>query len=238
MAHMVSPRQLHGDRRGGGSSCIRLLLTINNWRVVIILVALFLWAVLLVRMVVPSPAGTSASSNGGATACSSVARVMWAPRVVLKSGTEPSAVHVDADGRIVAAWPCSKEDAEAYASTRGVTFEPFGFGDVISPGVVDAAAHLAEWLEPPGRSYEGFSSGTQSAAAGGITTVIDLPAHARPLTTTAAHLQRKVEAARGRLHVDVGFWGAALPENVVDGEQLKDLLRHGALGLTAVVAAR
>ena len=201
----------------------------------IILVALFLWAALLVRMVASSPSAPSPYSKGPPP-CESAPRVMWAPRVVLPSGTEPSAIHVAADGKIAKAWPSSREDAEAYAQTRGVSFEPLGFGDVISPGVVDAAAHLAEWLEPPGRSYEGFSSGTQAAAAGGITTVVDLPAHARPLTTTAEHLQRKVEATRGRLHVDVGFWGAALPENL-DLAKLSALLRHGALGLTAVVAA-
>jgi allantoinase len=49
-----------------------------------------------------------------------------------------------------------------------------------------------------------------------------LPAHARPLTTSAANLHRKVEAARGRLHVDVGFWGAALPDNL-QPDALKDL---------------
>lgn len=207
----------------------------KNCLLITILVALFLWAALLVRMVASSPSAPAPYSKGPPP-CESTPRVLWAPRVVLPNSTDPSAIHISADGKIVKAWPSSREDAEAYAQTRGVSFEPSGIGDVISPGVIDAAAHLAEWLEPPGRSYEGFSSGTQAAAAGGITTVIDLPAHARPLTTTAEHLQRKVEATRGRLHVDVGFWGAALPENL-DLAKLSALLRHGALGLTAVVAA-
>ena len=108
---------------------------------------------------------------------------------------------------------------------------------VISPGIVDAAAHLSEWLDKSSsRSFEGFASATQAAAAGGVTTVIDLPAHSRPLATTAAKLQRKIEATRGRLHVDVGFWGAVQPDNV-DLRTLGELLSHGALGLVAVVAS-
>ena len=55
------------------------------------------------------------------------------------------------------------------------------------------------------------------------TTVVDLPAHARPLTTSARLLRRKVEATEGRLHADVGFWAAALPENV-EVERLKSEL--------------
>ena len=150
-------------RRSGGWSERRRRTCILG----IILVALFLWAALLVRMVASSPSAPSPYSKGPPP-CESAPRVMWAPRVVLPSGTEPSAIHVAADGKIAKAWPSSRDDAEAYAQTRGVSFEPLGFGDVISPGVVDAAAHLAEWLEPPGRSYEGFSSGTQAAAAGGM----------------------------------------------------------------------
>ena len=52
---------------------------------------------------------------------------------MLPHSTDPSAIHISADGKIVKAWPSSREDAEAYAQTRGVSFEPFGIGDVISP---------------------------------------------------------------------------------------------------------
>ena len=91
-------------------------------------------------------------------------------------------------------------------------------------------------LEGTGRSWEGFASGTQAAAAGGVTTVIDLPAHSAPQTTTAAILRRKAAAARGKLHADVGFWGALVPENAEDSDTLLELLAQGALGLSAVVA--
>jgi hypothetical protein len=91
-------------------------------------------------------------------------------------------------------------------------------------------------LEGTGRSWEGFASGTQAAAAGGVTTVIDLPAHSAPQTTTAAILRRKAVAARGKLHADVGFWGALVPENAEDSDTLLELLAQGALGLSAVVA--
>ena len=199
-----------------------------------ILLTLLIWAALLFRMVASSPSAPSA--HHGPPPCASTPRVLWAPRVVLHNEVAAAAVHIDEIGHIVAAWPCSRNEAEDYAEVRALTLEAWEHDEVISPGLVDAAAHLAEWLEPPGRSYEGFSSGTQAAAAGGVTTVIDLPAHARPLTTSAASLHRKVEATRGRLHTDVGFWGAALPENV-NADALRDLLHHGALGLTAVVAA-
>ena len=102
--------------------------------------------------------------------------------------------------------------------------------------MVDAYAHLGAVLEGTGRSWEGFASGTQAAAAGGVTTVIDLPAHSHPQTTTAAILRRKAAAARGKLHADVGFWGALVPENAEDSDTLLELLAQGALGLSAVVA--
>ena len=202
----------------------------------VILLTLLVWAALLFRMVASSPSAPSA--HHAPPLCASTARVMWAPRVVLRqvSPTAPGAVHVNDVGHIVAAWPCSRNEAMDYAEVRGLPLESWEHDEVISPGLVDAAAHLAEWLEPPGRSYEGFSSGTQAAAAGGVTTVVDLPAHARPLTTSTKSLQRKLEATHGRLHVDVGFWGAALPDNL-QPDVLQDLLHHGALGLVAVVAA-
>ena len=183
-------------------------------------------------------AASNGLRSGAAEKCAIVERVLWAPRVVLPSGTVPAAVHIHAtNGKIAAAWPCSRDDAARYADEHGVQLEALTEAEVISPGIVDAAAHLAEWLDAPGRTYEGFFTGTQAAAAGGVTTVVDLPAHAWPVTTTSVHLRRKMDASRGRLHVDVGFWAAALPESIYTPE-LRELLAHGgALGLSAVFAA-
>lgn len=189
-----------------------------------LLCALVIWAALLFRMVTSVP--SSSGLHQHVPPCSSTARVLWAPRVVLRHTAEPSAVHIDAVGRVVKAWVCARDQAQDYADLHGMQLEECAEDEVISPGLVDAAAHLAEWLEPPGRSYEGFASGTQAAAAGGVTTVVDLPANAKPVTTTVARLDRKVDATRGRLHVDVGFWAAALPESL-DVAELSAMLTRG-----------
>jgi allantoinase len=75
----------------------------------------------------------------------------------------------------------------------GIPFESFG-EKVIMPGVIDAHVHINE----PGRTHwEGFESATRAAAAGGITTLIEMPLNASPVTTTADALKLKLEAAKG-----------------------------------------
>ncbi|AOW07599.1 hypothetical protein B0I73DRAFT_131775 [Yarrowia lipolytica] len=95
---------------------------------------------------------------------------------------------------------------------------------VILPGLVDAHVHLNE----PGRTeWEGFATGTKAAAAGGVTTVIDMPLNAIPPTTTVANFDTKLAAARGQCWVDVGFWGGAIPGN---SEDLVPLIEKGVRG--------
>jgi allantoinase len=95
---------------------------------------------------------------------------------------------------------------------------------LLLPGLVDAHVHLNE----PGRTeWEGFYTGTQAAAFGGVTTVIDMPLNAIPPTTTVAGLQQKISAAQGKCWVDVGFYGGIIPGNT--GE-LKALVREGVRG--------
>lgn len=95
---------------------------------------------------------------------------------------------------------------------------------VIMPGLVDAHVHLNE----PGRTeWEGFATGTQAAAAGGVTTVIDMPLNAIPPTTTIANFNLKINAAKGQTWVDVGFWGGMVPDNL---ELLLPLIRMGVRG--------
>lgn len=60
---------------------------------------------------------------------------------------------------------------------------------VISPGVIDVHAHLNE---PGRRDWEGISHGTKAAAAGGITTLVDMPLNCKPATTTAELMQKKL----------------------------------------------
>ena len=96
--------------------------------------------------------------------------------------------------------------------------------NLLLPGLVDAHVHLNE----PGRTeWEGFWTGTQAAASGGVTTVIDMPLNAIPPTTTVNGLKEKVQAAQGQCWVDVGFYGGIVPGNV---EELKPLVREGVRG--------
>jgi allantoinase len=95
---------------------------------------------------------------------------------------------------------------------------------VVMPGLVDTHVHINE----PGRTdWEGFDTATRAAAAGGVTTLIDMPLNSIPATTTAAALEIKRTAARKKCWVNVGFWGGVVPGNA--GE-LRALHRAGAFG--------
>eukprot|EP00252_Welwitschia_mirabilis_P019160 TRINITY_DN4370_c0_g1_i1.p1 TRINITY_DN4370_c0_g1~~TRINITY_DN4370_c0_g1_i1.p1 ORF type:complete len:430 (+),score=105.23 TRINITY_DN4370_c0_g1_i1:579-1868(+) len=99
---------------------------------------------------------------------------------------------------------------------------------VIMPGLIDVHVHLNE----PGRvEWEGFETGTKAAAAGGVTTLIDMPLNSVPTTTTREAFQMKVSAAEGKLYVDIGFWGGLVPENAFNATALTELLQSGVLGL-------
>jgi allantoinase len=92
------------------------------------------------------------------------------------------------------------------------------------PGVVDTHVHVNE----PGRTeWEGFASATRAAAAGGVTTLVDMPLNSIPSTTTPAALAAKRAAATGQCFIDVGFWGGVVPGNA--GE-LAPMVAAGALG--------
>ncbi len=85
--------------------------------------------------------------------------------------------------------------------------------EILLPGLVDTHVHVNE----PGRTeWEGFACATRAAAAGGVTTIIDMPLNCLPPTTTRVALEVKRAAAHGQCHVDVGFWGGAVPDNLAD----------------------
>ncbi len=123
------------------------------------------------------------------------------------------------DGKIMDVLPGRVERA-------GIPFESVG-DKVIMPGVIDAHVHINE----PGRTeWEGFETATKAAAAGGITTMTEMPLNASPVTTTAAALKLKLEAAKGKLNVNVGFYGGVIPGNIDD---LDALLSAGVFGIKA-----
>jgi allantoinase len=98
---------------------------------------------------------------------------------------------------------------------------------VVLPGLVDTHVHVNE----PGRTdWEGFDTATRAAAAGGVTTIVDMPLNSLPPTTTPVALERKRGAAAGQCHVDVGFWGGAVPGNLAEVGPLWDA---GVLGFKA-----
>jgi allantoinase len=95
---------------------------------------------------------------------------------------------------------------------------------VVLPGLVDSHVHVNE----PGRTeWEGFACATRAAAAGGVTTIVDMPLNSIPATTTTSALETKVRAAERQCFVDVGFWGGLVPGNE---SQLAPLHEAGVLG--------
>ena len=128
--------------------------------------------------------------------------VFCSDRVVLPGGIGPASVHVR-NGRIAAV------KALGAKAGRGADVVDVS-GSVLLPGLVDTHVHVNE----PGRTdWEGFDSATRAAAAGGITTMLDMPLNAIPATTKAAALAEKRGAARGQCHVDVGFIGGVVADN-------------------------
>lgn len=137
-------------------------------------------------------------------------------RVITPQGTRAASVTVSG-GKIA--------DVLAYDADvpAGVRVEDFG-DDVLLPGLVDTHVHVND----PGRTeWEGFWTATRAAAAGGITTLVDMPLNSLPPTTTVGNLRTKQDVARTKAHIDVGFWGGALPDNVGDLKPLHDAGVYG-----------
>ena len=101
---------------------------------------------------------------------------------------------------------------------------------VVLPGLVDTHVHVNE----PGRTdWEGFAHATSGAAAGGVTTIVDMPLNSVPVTTTPSGLQSKRDAVQGRCRVDVAFWGGVVPGNTAD---LPALAAAGVRGFKCFLA--
>src|SRR6516225_3966289 len=145
--------------------------------------------------------------------------VVRARRAVTPDGIRPVAVGVR-DGRIAAvAGFADALDAAAVAELPDQ--------QVLLPGLVDTHVHVNE----PGRTeWEGFHTATRAAAAGGITTIADMPLNSSPVTTSVAALEEKLHAVGGQLWVDCGFWGGLIPDNA---ESLDELLDAGVAGVKA-----
>lgn len=148
-----------------------------------------------------------------------------APRVVSGERGEPEqarAIGVS-NGRIEALQP-----VDTPATARTVL--ELGPDVVVLPGLVDPHVHLCE---PGNTHWEGFATGTRAAAAGGVTTLVDMPLDSVPATVTAETLAIKRSAADGQCHVDVGFWGGVIPSNLGSLGQLHEA---GVLGFKCFLA--
>ena len=133
-------------------------------------------------------------------------------RRAIVDGTEMACTVTVAEGRIaaVSAYDAGIDSAE--------TVE-LGDDEVLLPGLVDTHVHVNE----PGRTeWEGFAAATRAAAAGGVTTIIDMPLNSVPPTTTLDALRVKQAVARDQIAVDVGFWGGAVPGNLAELAALQE----------------
>lgn len=141
--------------------------------------------------------------------------VIRGERVVTRDGVGPASIQIH-NGRI--------------STVSGLDDFPAGCPvieagrSVVMPGLVDTHVHINE----PGRTdWEGFQTATRAAAAGGVTTLVDMPLNCIPATTTPEALATKLAAGRGSRWVDVGFWGGVVPGNA---QQLGPLFDAGVLG--------
>ncbi|KAJ0180484.1 hypothetical protein K1T71_003888 [Dendrolimus kikuchii] len=144
-------------------------------------------------------------------------------RVVTESSEFEGGVLVDENGIIEGI--LTKESVDRILSDNNKDIEIIdGGGLALMAGVVDSHVHVNE----PGRtSWEGYVTATRAAAAGGVTTIIDMPLNSIPPTTTLNNLKTKAAIASEEIYVDVGFWGGVVPGNQIE---LKDMIRAGVVG--------
>ena len=151
--------------------------------------------------------------------------VIWARQVVTPSATLAAAVLIEA-GQISAVEPAA-DLAAARSVAGGAELIALAPDEVLLPGLVDTHVHVNE----PGRTdWEGFATATSAAAAGGITTIVDMPLNSLPPVVDADALRAKRAAAASQAHVDVGFWGGAVPGNARRRDGLHEA---GVLGFKA-----
>ena len=142
--------------------------------------------------------------------------VIRGSNVVMPNSLGPASIHIR-DGRIAAVAPFAEvPDGCALVEADEESF--------IIPGLVDTHVHVNE----PGRTeWEGFWTATRAAAAGGITTIVEMPLNSIPPTVDVEGLRAKLAAAEGQCWMDVGFWGGVVPGNL---ENLRPLFEAGVVG--------
>ena len=166
-------------------------------------------------------------------------KALHSRRVVLPNGVKEATIFIK-DGKIIEITEGATDfgfgmsdfgNAEVIdAEGAGLSDESYlkceSVGDaVIMSGLIDPHVHINE----PGRTdWEGFDTATRAAAAGGITSMIEMPLNAAPVTTTLAAFEQKLAATEGKLHVNCGFYGGLIPSNYGD---LTALMEAGVFGI-------
>jgi allantoinase len=147
--------------------------------------------------------------------------VLRSRRTVLPGGERPAAVAIAGEHIAVIGGYDEPIPARRTEDLRDLA---------LLPGLVDTHVHVNE----PGRTHwEGFATATRAAAAGGVTTIVDMPLNSLPPTVDTAALAAKRAAAQGKTWVDTGFWGGAIPDNDAD---LKGLHDAGVFGFKCFTA--
>ncbi|MDB4995766.1 MAG: Allantoinase [Myxococcaceae bacterium] len=146
--------------------------------------------------------------------------VLRGRRVVTAAGVGPAAIHVR--GGTILRVADHDDVAHGPVTEAGEL--------VVMPGLVDTHVHINE----PGRTeWEGFDTATRAAAAGGVTTLVDMPLNSVPPTTTMAGLEAKAAAAEGKCWVDIAFCGGAVPGNT---HELAGMFKSGAIAFKCFLA--
>lgn len=175
---------------------------------------------------------------------------LWSPSVVFGGDQVPftaqqGTIEIDStNGIIQACFPGeTKDDAHRRVQEQNQLNQQLvdlsgkysSFSSVcISPGMIDVHTHISSL----GRNWEGYTTATKAAAAGGITTIIGMPLNSLPPTISLDVVDQEWKAAcESELHIDVGLWGGVLPETAYQDDQLCDLLSHpNVLGLKAFLS--
>ncbi|MEO5684956.1 MAG: allantoinase AllB [Chitinophagaceae bacterium] len=138
---------------------------------------------------------------------------------IISEGTLKNATIIITDGIIT-------EILDGLVQLPAMPFVEAG-DNVVMAGVIDPHVHINE----PGRTeWEGFDTATRAAIAGGVTSLVEMPLNASPVTVTAAAFDEKIQAAHNKLHTNCGFWGGLIPGNVKD---IEPMAAKGVLGFKA-----
>jgi allantoinase len=129
-------------------------------------------------------------------------------RIATADGEVPGGVAID-QGRIVAIVPPGET---APTARRAVDLA----GDLLLPGVIDTHTHARD---PSVDRREDFETATAAAAAGGITTILEMPISS-PAVSDAAVWRRRLAIVEPKAHVDFGLYGGAGADNLADIESL------------------